>query len=123
MLRIRFQKVGKKKQPTYRVVVVHSKQSIRGKYLENLGIFNPRDKKFNLNAERINYWLKSGAKPSVTAHNLLVKSGIITGPKMPVKIKKSVKINKPELASTPAAIEVPAEQPVVSEEKSDTQAE
>ena len=94
MLRIRFQRFGKKHQFTFRVVVVDQKQSIRGQYLEALGSYNVRDKKSILNTERIKYWISNGAQPSPTVHNLFVKSGIISGP------KKSIKIKTPEVQAT-----------------------
>lgn len=61
---------------------------IKGRFLEALGYFNPHTKEKNLEADRVKYWLEKGAQCSDTAHNLLVREGIVKGPKRAVKIKK-----------------------------------
>ncbi len=59
--------------------------------VENLGLYNPFTKNFEAEKERVVHWIKVGAKPTVTVHNLLVKKGILDGPKTPVKMKKTIK--------------------------------
>lgn len=81
MLRIRLRKVGKKNQPSYRLVVCEQRSKPQGKYLENLGFYNPRTKKIKLHKEQILSWLKKGAQASATAHNLLVSQGVIKAAK------------------------------------------
>jgi len=96
MLVIRLQRIGKKKFPTYRLIVSEKTRDTRGAYLEALGTFNPhlKDGGFLPETERINYWMGKGAQPSPTIHNLLIKSGILKGlPK-----KKSVYISKKRAA-------------------------
>ena len=95
MLAIRLQRIGKKKQPTYRVVVSDKKKDLYGKHLEILGNYNPVSipKTISLNAERIKYWLAHGAQASATVHNLLVKEKIIDA--------KKVQAWKPKKKSTP----------------------
>jgi len=56
--------------------------------LESLGFLNPHTKEKNLKSDRIKYWIEKGAQCSDTVHNLLVKEGIIKGPKRAVKMKK-----------------------------------
>ncbi|MDF1549736.1 MAG: 30S ribosomal protein S16 [Bacteroidales bacterium] len=73
MLAIKLSRFGKKKQPTYRIVVLEKNKDPWGDYLENLGHYNPRSKEITLNAERIKYWISQGAQPSDTIHNILVK--------------------------------------------------
>jgi len=90
MLSIRFTRIGRKKLPIYRIVVMDKRRDPWGKYLEKLGFYNPRTKETKLETERINYWLGVGAQASETVHNLLVKGGIIQDDKK----KKSVKITK-----------------------------
>lgn len=89
MLSLRFQRVGKKHQPSFRLVVAEKRSKLNGPPVERLGFYDPLSKNYNLNKERINYWLSVGAKPTTSVHNLLVKAGILKGPKIKVKIRKS----------------------------------
>lgn len=84
MLMIRLARIGKKKQPIYRVVVSEKARDMYGKALEIIGHYNPGDKKFEVKADRINYWLSKGAKASETMHNLLVANKVISGKKVKV---------------------------------------
>lgn len=88
MLRIRLTRVGKKNRPAYRLVVAEHWRPIKGRFIEILGNYNPITKEKGFKEERIKYWMGVGAKPSVTAHNLLVKAGVIPGPKIPITRKK-----------------------------------
>ncbi|MBU1037069.1 30S ribosomal protein S16 [Patescibacteria group bacterium] len=89
MLAIKLSRIGKRKQPTYRLIILEKHKDPQGNYLELLGNYNPRTKQINLQAERIKYWLSKGAQPSNTVHNILVKQGVIEGTK-----KRAVKITK-----------------------------
>ncbi len=83
MLMIRLQRVGKKKQPTYRLIVSEKTKDTHDKYVELLGSFNPHLKEggFLPKADRIKYWISVGAQPSDTVRNLLINAGIIEGKK------------------------------------------
>jgi small subunit ribosomal protein S16 len=99
MLVIRFQRVGRKNDPAFRLVVTEHQNRPQGKHLELLGSYHPKTKQTILKNERIQYWIGKGAKPSGTAHNLLVKQKVIEGKSVAVvKAKK-----KEEAAETPAA--------------------
>lgn len=78
-VKIRLTRLGDKKSPFYRMVVADSRCARNGKYIENLGTYNPLKQPFelNLNKERIEYWLSVGATPTDTARELLVKEGIV----------------------------------------------
>src|SRR3989344_3893343 len=91
MLSIRLQRVGRKNEPTFRVVLTDSKNSTKsGRYLEVLGSFDSRrGEKATVDAEKIKHWISKGAKPSGTVHNLLVERKIITGKKINVLSRKS----------------------------------
>ncbi len=89
MLSIRFKRIGRKKMPIYRIVLMEKHKDPWGDYKEKLGFYNPHTKETNLNAERIKYWISVGAQPSNTVANLLIKNGVIAGDK-----KKSIKISK-----------------------------
>lgn len=82
MLVIRLQRVGKKNQPSYRIVLAESTAPIKGKFIEILGNYNPRLKTKAFEKDRILYRLSKGAKASPTVHNLLVAEQIIAGPKV-----------------------------------------
>ena len=79
MVRIRLRRVGRKKNPVYRVVVADSQSPRDGKFIEIVGQYAPRnsDKGLNLDADRIGYWLDNGAQPSDTVRSLLRKAGIL----------------------------------------------
>lgn len=91
MLTIRLQRIGKKKKPSYRLIVSEKKRDPQAPCLEILGSYDPvqKNKVFTVNKERVLYWMGMGATLSNTISNLLVKEGIIEGKK-----KKSVSISK-----------------------------
>ncbi len=82
MLRIRLQRRGKKGLATYRVVVAERRASVSGKFLADLGFYNPHENSLKVDKESVLTWLKRGAKPSNTLHNLLVNNGMIKGEKV-----------------------------------------
>lgn len=91
MLVIRLFRVGKKNQPAFKIVVTDKKNSsTRGRFVEEVGFYNPLTKLRNLKGDRVKYWMSVGAKPSETVHNMLVSEKIIEEPKTP-KHKKSKK--------------------------------
>jgi len=91
MLVIRFLRVSKKNQPSFKIVVVDKRRSSKsGRFLEEVGFYNPLTKEKVLKADRIKYWISKGVQPSPTVHNLLISEKIIEGKKIP-KHKKSKK--------------------------------
>ena len=90
MLKIRFQRFGRKHEPAFRLVVTESTRGPKsGNFIEILGNHNPSQKdRTQLNAERINYWISKGAQVSPTVHNLLISKGVIEGKKVNVLPKK-----------------------------------
>jgi len=78
--KIRLTRLGKKKQPTYRVVVMDSRKPRDGKYIEQLGIYDPRQQPslIKIDNERALYWLRTGAQPTERAQKLLEISGAWT---------------------------------------------
>ena len=75
-LKIRLTKVGSVYQPIYRVVVAEARSRRDGAAVENLGTYRPGDKgsPINLNMERVDYWLKSGALPTNTMRAMINKA-------------------------------------------------
>ena len=87
--------MGKTHAPFYRIVAIDSRKSRDGKFLENLGYYDPtkQPKVVNIDADRAKYWLSVGAVPTETVRFLLVKhAGIELAPKV---YKKSKSADKP----------------------------
>ena len=76
-VRIRLARHGGKKRPFYRIVVADNEAPRDGKFLENVGTYNPLldPAEVNLKTDRIKYWMRQGAKPSDTVRSLLKKEG------------------------------------------------
>lgn len=77
MVRIRLRRVGRKKQPSYRIVVADSRSPRDGRYIEIIGFYNPRTQPatMTLKEERALYWLSQGAQPSEPVQRILDKVG------------------------------------------------
>lgn len=89
MLVIRFFRVGKKNQPSFKIIVTDKRKPPRGgRFVEEVGFYNPLTKEKILKQERIKYWLSKGVKPSNTVYNLLIEEKILEGKKMSVHKKK-----------------------------------
>lgn len=72
MLIIRLRRIGKKNNPTYRVVVAEHSYPIDGKFTADLGFYNPHTKKNGLDIKKVSLWLDKGAKPSNTVAKILL---------------------------------------------------
>ena len=83
MLCIKLRRVGKKKEPYFRLIVVDRKKDPWGEAIENVGFYNPRTKPktVDLKTDRIKYWLSKGAQPTPTIYNILVDAKVVTGEK------------------------------------------
>ncbi len=80
MLRIRLSRVGKKRQPSYRVVVADVEARRDGRIVERIGHYNPMvaDGEVNINESRALYWLSVGAQPSDAVKQLLKRQGTMS---------------------------------------------
>src|SRR3989344_5106054 len=110
MLTIRLQRVGKRINPAFRVVLMDARRSAKsGDFLEVLGSYNPQHEgSLSIKKEEISHWLSKGAQPSDTVHNLLVREKVIDAPKR--NIVPSSKLKKLEQVSAEASVETVAEQ-------------
>lgn len=107
MLTIRLSRVGRKNDPSFRVILVESKRKPKtGNYQELLGTYNARGKGAELKVDRIKYWMSQGATVSDTVHNLLVSQKVIDAKKINVLPRKSPP--KTEGAEAQSAPEAPA---------------
>ncbi|MBE6631548.1 MAG: 30S ribosomal protein S16 [Ruminococcaceae bacterium] len=79
MVKIRLKRMGAKKAPFYRVVVADSRYPRDGKFIEEIGYYNPLTDpaEININAEKAEKWLANGAIPTETVRALLKKSDIL----------------------------------------------
>ena len=118
MLRIRLRRTGKKKQPSYRVVVADQRAPRDGAFVEVIGHYNPRTDPSTLvlDEERVKHWLARGAQPSETVHRLLYKQGLIEAepPKrltVPSETGQQVPTAEAPAAEAPAAEAPAAEAP------------
>ena len=78
-VRIRLTRVGAKKQPTYRFVVMDSRNARDGRSLDTLGHYNPRTDpiEINVDSEKATKWLSQGAQPSDTVARLFRRAGVL----------------------------------------------
>ena len=106
MLTIRLSRVGKKKQPSYRFVIMDKQKDPWGKSLEILGSRNPRTKETVIDAERVKYWISKGAQASDSVWNILVDQKIVEGKKC--NVTHISKGHAKALADEKAKAETPA---------------
>ena len=78
-VRIRLRRVGRKKNPEYRIIVADSTSPRDGRFIERIGEYHPRRQEagLNVNTERALYWLGVGAQPSDTVRSLLRRAGVM----------------------------------------------
>ena len=76
-VKIRLKRMGAKKAPFYRIIVADSRSPRDGRFIENLGTYNPLDGTVEIKEEETLKWLGNGAIPTDTARNLLSKEGIM----------------------------------------------
>ncbi len=137
MLKIRMQRVGRKHEPVFRLVLTESKNGPKsGKFLEILGSYDSRrGEKAEVNSERVSYWLSKGVQVSDTAHNVLLQKGVVKGEKRNVlpkgvieqakqkgkeEVKEAVietKAPEPETTPTQTQVEPESQPEEVAEEK------
>lgn len=116
MLAIKLQRIGKKHQPSYRFVVAVKRSKMIAPPVEDLGSYNPFTKAAVVKKERVLHWIKMGAQPTITVHNLLIKEGVVAGKKVAVKMKKAVAPVVAEAAPETPSAAVAAEAFVAAEE-------
>lgn len=107
MLVIRLLRIGRKHQPSYKIVVTDSRRAPKGgRFVAEVGSWNPLTKQRVLKKEEIKNWLSKGAKPSDTVYNMLVQEKVIEGKKADVH-KKSKKKEEPKEELKPTETPAP----------------
>jgi len=76
MLKLRLKRVGRKRSPSYRLVIMENTTRRDGRPIEEVGYYNPISKDYKFDAEKIQKWLNYGTKPTKTVFNLLKKAEI-----------------------------------------------
>jgi len=77
MLKLRLKRIGRKRAPSYRLVVMESSTRRDGRPVEEVGFYNPISKQSHFDVPKIEKWLKHGAQPTETVANLLKKAEIL----------------------------------------------
>ena len=120
MLRIKLSRVGKRKAPMYRILVLERARDPWGDYLENVGFYNPRTNPSTIEfkKDRVEYWMSKGAQPTDTVHNLLIDAGIIKDKK-----RSASTISKKRQASLAEAQGVKGEAKAAAQAKTESPAQ
>lgn len=87
---MRLQRVGRKNDPSYRIVVTDKRTGVKSdNHVDRIGSYNPKLNHIQLDVEKAKEWLAKGVQPSDTMHNILVSQKVIEGKKINVLPKKS----------------------------------
>lgn len=126
MLMIRFQRIGRKNDPAFRMVVLEKTSGPKaGTYVDLVGTYNPKTKAFSADADRIKDWMGKGAQLSPSLMNLLIDKGVLEGKKAAVVSKKNLEKNakkeEPVVEESPVMAAAVAEAEVVEEEAAPTE--
>lgn len=77
MLKLRLKRAGRKRSPSYRLIIIENRSRRDGRPIDEVGYYNPVSKQYHFEVEKMKKWLNYGVKPTMTVLNLLKKSEII----------------------------------------------
>ncbi|MHB1687457.1 MAG: 30S ribosomal protein S16 [Ignavibacteriaceae bacterium] len=132
-VKLRLRRMGKKKQPIYKVVAADSRSPRDGKFIESIGLYNPltNPSTLEIKEDRALYWLSVGAQPTDTVKSLLRQKGIIlkrelsrrglSEENVQAELDKWAKVREAKLMSPSSKKK--AKNEVVSQEKADEKVE
>ena len=124
MVKLRLRRVGNRNRPVYRVVVADQRSPRDGKFIEEIGTYNPlqKDNNFRLDLERVDYWLGVGAQPSDTVASFIKKARKAGDEALAEVAEESAPVAEatPEPTPEPAA---PAEEASAPEATAEAEAE
>lgn len=115
---MRLQRVGRKNDPAYRIVVTDKRTGVKSdKHVDRLGSYNPKLNHIQLDTEKAKDWLSKGVQPSGTMHNILVSQKVIDAKKINVLPKKSPIVDEEAIkkAEEEAAAKAEAEKKAAEE--------
>ena len=123
MVKIRLTRMGKKHQPSYRIIVTPKSNPRQGNYLDLIGTYNPLKNEVAINSERALEWLNKGAQPSDRVARLFDKAGI-KHKSIVVKFyqPKAAEVTEEEAPAAAPAAEEATEAPVAEEPAEETPA-
>ena len=123
-VKIRLKRMGKKKQPVYKIVVADARSPRDGKFIEAVGFYNPlvNPHLVQLNEEKINLWLNRGAIPTLTVKSILSQNGILLKRHLDKK-KFSEERKEAELANWQKIKEAKLAQPKARKKKKKSKSE
>ncbi len=110
-VKLRLRRMGKKKQPIYKVVAADARSPRDGKFIEAIGLYNPKTEPatVDIKEDRALYWLNAGAQPTDTVKNILTHQGILlkkdlmsegkTEEQINAKLEEWKKLNEANLAA------------------------
>jgi small subunit ribosomal protein S16 len=110
MLMMRLQRVGRKNDPSFRIVVTDKRTGVKSdKHVDRLGSYNPKMNHVQIDGEKAKEWIAKGVQPSDTLHNILVSQKIIEGKKRNVLPKKSPIIDEAKIKAEAEAAQAKVE--------------
>jgi small subunit ribosomal protein S16 len=117
MLMIRFQRIGRRNDPAFRMLVLEKASGPKaGTYVAQVGTYNPKTKDFSADAEAIKSWIAKGAQLSPSLQNLLIAKGVVEGKKSAAVVKqKNLTKNIAKKAEEEAKAAAAAEAATVAE--------
>ena len=121
MLKIRLKRLGAKKAPSYRIIVINSTTKREGKPVEELGFYNPKTKEMKLNIVSANEWVKKGAQPTDTVKYLMANCN--EDGSLNYKKSEKVKLSKKAMAKKAEEEARAAEEAAKAAEAADAPAE
>jgi len=77
MLKLRLKRIGRKRSPSYRLVIMENTSRRDGRPIDEVGYYDPISKKYKFDTTKIQKWLSYGVKPTQTVFNLLKKADIL----------------------------------------------
>lgn len=127
MVKLRLKRMGRKHEPHYRIVATDSRSPRDGRFIEELGWFNPKAKEvlYKLNIDGIKKWLSNGAQPSYAVKSILIKEGIVERDKKDIierKGKRPLK-NPEKRRKNRKQAKAETSEPVKEEEKAEEKSE
>ena len=107
-VKIRLRRTGTRNAACWRIVVADARSPRDGRFIENLGFYDPRHDTEKIDLERAKYWLSNGAQPSETVQDIIKRTE--EGKAFPPR-----KAQKPQAAPAPKKVAAPAEEPAAEE--------
>ena len=113
MVKIRLKRMGTTKRPVYRLVVADSRSPRDGRFIESIGFYDPLPNPavVRIDTERVQLWLKRGARPSDSARQLLVKEGVLAARPFKVTVRPAAPVEPAKATTNGATAEAAVDEP------------